>query len=137
MSEALNEVAANLFKGIDVDLNLNTYRDYGNGGNEQRTDLNVAVSKSLMNDRLVISVGTNVGIEGNDPAAKTQGASQGFSPDVTVGYKITPDGKYALRAYRRNQFEMVLDGYVIENGLAFTVTMDYDKFREIFGRKRK
>ncbi len=137
LSEALNEVAANLFKGIDVDLNLNTYRDFGNGGNEQRTDLNVAVSKSLMNDRLVISVGTNVGIEGNDPAAKTQGASQGFSPDVTVGYKITPDGKYALRAYRRNQFEMVLDGYVIENGLAFTVTMDYDKFGEIFGRKRK
>lgn len=137
LSEALNEVAANLFKGIDVDLNLNTYRDYGNGGNEQRTDLNVAVSKSLMNDRLVVSVGTNVGIEGNDPTAKAQGTNQGFSPDVTLTYKITPDGKYAIRAYRRNQFEMVLDGFVIENGLAFTVTMDYDKFREILGRKRK
>jgi hypothetical protein len=137
LSSALNEIAGNLFKGIDIDLNLNSYRDYNSsGGNQQRTDLNLAVSKSFMNDRIVVSVGTNIGIEGQDPGAKPGQKANAFSPDVSVSYKITPDGKYMIKGYRKNQFEVVLDGYVVENGLAFIVTMDYDKFIELFRRRK-
>ncbi|HMJ48486.1 MAG TPA: translocation/assembly module TamB domain-containing protein [Ferruginibacter sp.] len=136
MSSALNEIAANLFKGLDVDLNLNTYRDFSNGGNQARTDLNVAISKTFLDDRLTISVGTNFGIEGHDPSAKVSGTNTSFMPDITISYKLTKDGKYMVRAYRRNQFEVVLDGYVVETGLAFIVTMDYDKFTELFRRKK-
>ena len=137
LSSALNEIAGDIFKGIDIDLNLNSYNDYSNGGNAQRTDLNLAVSKSFANDRLVVSVGKNFGIEGQDAAAKASGANTGFKPDVTVSYKLTTDGKYLIRAYTKNQFEVTLDGYVVENGLAFVVTMDYDKFNELFRRKKK
>ncbi len=138
LSSALNEIAGNLFKGIDIDLNLNSYRDYNSsGGNQQRTDLNLAVSKSFMNDRIVVSVGTNIGIEGQDPGAKPGQKANAFSPDVSLSYKITPDGKYMIKGYRKNQFEVVLDGYVVENGIAFIVTMDYDKFNELFRRKKK
>ena len=58
-------------------------------------------------------------------------------PDVTITYKLTKDGKYLIRAYTRNQFEVILDGYVVETGVAFIVTMDYDKFYELFRRKKK
>ena len=137
LSSALNEIAGDLFKGIDVDLNLNSYNDFSNGGNTQRTDLNIAVSKSFANDRLTISIGQNFGLEGQDAAAKATGANSGFKPDVTVSYKLTSDGKYMIRAYTKNQFEVVLDGYVVETGLAFLVTMDYDKFKELFRKKKK
>ena len=137
LSSAINEIAGDIFKGIDIDLNLNSYNDYSNGGNTQRTDLNLAVSKSFANDRLIVSVGKNFGIEGQDAAAKASGANTGFKPDVTVSYKLTTDGKYLIRAYTKNQFEVTLDGYVVENGLAFIVTMDYDKFNELFRRKKK
>ncbi len=136
LSAALDEIASDLFKGIDVDLNLNTYRDFSNGGNSQRTDLNIALSKSFLDDRLVVSVGTNIGIEGQDPAAKA-GSNYSFMPDVTLAYKLTKDGRYMIRAYRRNQFEVVLDGYVVENGVGFVVTMNYEKFRELFHRPAK
>lgn len=137
ISSALNQIASNLFKGIDIDLNLNTYSDYATGTGQQRTDLNVAVSKSLMNDRLAVSLGTNVGLQDSeDPTSKINGTKSGFNPDITLAYKLTKDGKYMIRAYRKNQFEVALDGYVVENGLSFIVTMDYDKFREIFGRKK-
>ncbi|MDB5202265.1 MAG: hypothetical protein JWQ27_1674 [Ferruginibacter sp.] len=136
LSSALNEIASDLFKGIDIDLNLNSYNDFSNGGNEQRTDLNVAVSKRFLDDRLTVSVGKNFGIEGGDPAVKANGSNSGFRPDVTVSYKLTKDGKYMIRAYTKNQFEVVLDGYVVENGVAFLVTMDYEKFRELFRRKK-
>lgn len=136
LSQALNEIAANLFKGIDVDLNLNTYRDFSNGGNSQRTDLNVTLSKTFLDDRLIISVGTNFGVSGEDPAKKAGTNSNSFMPDVSVAYKLTKDGRYMVRAYRKNQFEVVLDGYVVETGISFLVTMDYDKFHELFRRKK-
>ncbi len=138
LSSALNEIASDLIKGIDIDLNLNSYDDYSTGGSTGRTDLNVAVSKSFANDRLTVSVGKNFGIEGQDAAAKAGTTnSSGFKPDVTVSYKLTTDGKYMLRAYTKNQYEAVLDGFVVETGVAFVVTMDYDKFRELFGKKKK
>ena len=135
LSSALNEIASDLFKGIDIDLNLNSYNDFSNGGQTARTDLNVAVSKTFANDRVLVSVGKNFGVEGQDAAAKVSGTNSGFKPDITLTYKLTPDGRYLLRAYTKNQFEVTLDGYVVETGLAFQVAMDYDKFRELF-RKR-
>jgi hypothetical protein len=133
LSSALNEIAGNVLKGIDIDLNLNTYRDYNNGGNNQRTDLNVALSKTFLDDRLTVTIGKNFGLQGQDAATN----SGSFIPDVTIGYKLTKDGKYLLKAYRKNQFEVVLDGYVVETGLGFVVTMDFDKFNELFRRNRK
>ena len=138
LSSALENIADDLFKGLDVDLNLNSYKDYSSGDAQQKTDLNVAITKNFVNDRLSISVGKNFGIEGQDASAKAaQQKGSGFLPDVTVNYKLTQDGKYLLRAYKKTQFEVILDGYVIETGLAFIVTMDYDKFGELFTRKSK
>ncbi|MEP7254711.1 MAG: translocation/assembly module TamB domain-containing protein [Ferruginibacter sp.] len=134
LSSALNEIAGNILKGVDIDLNLNSYRDFNNGGSAQRTDLNVALSKTFLDDRLTVSLGKNFGVTGQDAASKENNS---FIPDVTIGYKLTKDGKYLLKAYRKNQFEVVLDGYVVETGLGFVVTMDYDKFSELFKRNRK
>ena len=138
LSSALDNIASDLFKGLDIDLGLNSYKDYSSGDAQQKTDLNVAVTKSFINDRVSISVGKNFGIEGQDASAKaSQQKGSGFLPDVTVNYKLTQDGKYLLRAYKKTQFEVILDGYVIETGLAFVVTMDYDKFSNLISKKNK
>ena len=138
LSSALDNIASDLFKGLNVDLNLNSYKDYSTGDAQQKTDLNIAVSKSFINDRLSITVGQNFGIEGQDASAKA--AKQkgiGFLPDVTLNYKLTQDGKYLLRAYKKTPFEVILDGYVMETGVAFIVTMDVDKFSDLFKKKSK
>jgi hypothetical protein len=137
LSSALNEIAGDIFKGIDVDLNLNTYNDFVTGAGQERTDLNVAVSKSFLDDRLTVTVGKNFGVDGEDPAAKASRKTSGFRPDVTLAYKLSKDGKYLVRAYTKDQFEVILDGYVIENGVSFVVTMDYDKFKELFSVKKR
>ena len=138
LSAALDNIASDLFKGLDVDLNLNSYKDYSSGDAQQKTDLNVAVSKSFVNDRLSISVGKNFGVEGQDASAKAAKAKgSGFLPDVTLNYKLSQDGKYMVRAYKKTQFEVILDGYIIETGLAFIATMDFDKFNELFRKKSK
>jgi len=50
---------------------------------------------------------------------------------------LTQDGKYLLRGYKKTQFEVIVDGYVVETGLGFIVTLDYDKFGELFVKKIK
>jgi hypothetical protein len=119
---------------VDIDLNLNSFRDYSNGGNEQRTELNVALSKTFLDDKLTVTAGRNFDVQGQAAGTKN---NTSFIPDVTIGYKLTKDGKYLLRAYRKNQFEVVMDGYVVETGLGFIVTLDYDRFRELFVKKKK
>jgi hypothetical protein len=39
-----------------------------------------------------------------------------------------------LRAYRRDQF-VVIEGEIIETGVGFTLTVDYNRFSQIFRRK--
>ncbi|HRQ49284.1 MAG TPA: hypothetical protein PLR74_02030 [Agriterribacter sp.] len=41
-----------------------------------------------------------------------------------------------LRGYRKNQYQGVIDGYAVETGLGFTITMDYNRFREIFENRK-
>ena len=137
LSDALNQIAGDLFKGIEIDLNLNAYNDFSSGNAQQRTDLNVALSKTFLNDRVTVSVGNNFGVEGGNQAVKTAAGNTGFKPDISLAYKLTKDGKYLLRAYTKNQFEVTVDGYVVETGVSFLLSMDYEKFNEIFRRKKR
>ncbi len=137
LSAALNQIASDLFKGIDVDLNLNSYQNFSTGDAQQRTDLNIAVTKSFLDNRLTVTAGKNFGVEGQDAGAKTVQQNSSSFPDITLNYKLSRDGKYAIRAFRKDQFEVTVDGYVVETGVAFVVTFDYDKFNELFKKKKK
>ena len=39
-----------------------------------------------------------------------------------------------LRAYRRNEYD--IEGYIIETGLSFIISVDYNTFKQIFQRNR-
>jgi hypothetical protein len=134
LSQQLNNLAADLVKGVEVDLNLESSDDYTTGIRENRTDLNVGVSKQLLNDRLKVTVGSSFGIEG--PAQANREATN-IAGDVSLNYQLSKDGRYMLRAYRKNEYQMALQGQVIETGLAFTIIMDYNKFRELFHRSEE
>jgi hypothetical protein len=41
-----------------------------------------------------------------------------------------------LRFYRKNQYEGIVDGYVIEAGISFTISVDYNRFIELFRKRR-
>ena len=58
LSEQLNNLAADLIEGVELNFDLESSDDYTRT-RENRTDLNVGVSKRLLNDRLKVSVGSN------------------------------------------------------------------------------
>jgi hypothetical protein len=122
-------LAADLISGVELNFDLQSSQDYTTGKLENKTDLNVGISKKLLNDRLKITVGSNFGLEG--PQQKNQEAST-IAGDVSVEYQISKDGRYKVRAYRLNKYQVALQGQVIETGIAFVITLDYNKFKELF-----
>ncbi|WP_445722370.1 translocation/assembly module TamB domain-containing protein [Flavobacterium sp.] len=132
LSEQLNQLAGDLVQGFEIDFDLEATEDYSSGQKQDRTDLNVGISKELLDDRLKVTVGSSFGIEGsqneNEQASNIAG-------DVTAEYLITKDGRYKLKAYRKNNYQVALQGQVIETGVAFIITMNYDKFKELFQKK--
>ena len=49
---------------------------------------------------------------------------------------MTEDGRYLIRAYRKDEF-IVVEGQVVETGLAFSLTYEYNRFKELFAKKTK
>jgi hypothetical protein len=56
---------------------------------------------------------------------------------VSVDYKLSKDGRYRLRAYRQNQYDEVVEGQVVETGLSFILTLDYNSLKELFRRSQE
>lgn len=134
LTDQLNQLASSLIKGVDINLGINSDEDYSTGTAQSRTDLSVGISKSLLNDRLRVSVGSDFVVEGT--TASNEDASN-IAGDVQLDYQLTKDGRYRLRAYRINKYEGVVEGQIVETGLTFVFTLNYDQLREIFNKSKK
>jgi hypothetical protein len=97
--------------------------------------LNVGLSKRLLNERLTVAVGSNFELEGARQTTNGQNTSSVVG-NIRVDYSISRDGRYMVRFYRKNEYEGVVDGYIIETGLSFIISVDYNRFRDLL-RKRK
>ncbi len=127
LSQQLNRLAGDLIQGVDLNFDLQSSQDYSSGQAENKTNLNVGLSKSLFNDRTTVYVGSNIPLEGGNKQQSSQ-----IVGDVSVEYKLSRDGRYRLRAYRKNKYQGVIEGEYIETGLSFIIVMDYNKFKELF-----
>jgi hypothetical protein len=133
LSDQLNKLAGNLIGGVQLSFDLTSGADYSTGVQQNRTDLNVGLSKQFLNDRVTVTVGNNFNLEGqNQPGQKTTD----IAGDLSVNYKLTADGRYMIRAYRKDEF-IVIEGQVVETGVGFTITYQYNKFKELFAKKSK
>ena len=133
LTQQLNNLASDLIQGVDLNFGVNSSEDYSTGSLEQRTDLELGISKKLLNDRLTVTVGSSFALEG--PQQANQDVAN-IADNVNVEYALSRDGRYRLRAYRRNQTESVVEGQIVETGLGFTLVIDYNRFREIFEKRR-
>ncbi len=134
LTSQLNKLAADLIDGVDLTFNVTSTDDYTTGDRRNRTDLNIGLSKRLLNERLTVSVGSNYELEG--PKNSNQKPSN-IIGNLSLSYALSRDGRYMLRFYRKNEYEGIVDGYIIESGLSFMINVDYNHFIEIFRKKRR
>jgi hypothetical protein len=101
--------------GSSMDVNFNysrisasttgtTSQDPSTTSGDYRENVSLEFIKSLLNDKLVITFGSDFNFStGNRSATGSQAFL--FLPDVTVEYKITPDGKFRTSFFYRSSFD--------------------------------
>ncbi|ANE50837.1 translocation/assembly module TamB domain-containing protein [Flavisolibacter tropicus] len=132
LTEAMNQVADQLIKGVDVDVNMKTYK--AEDDPISKTELGVAMSKDLFQERMVIRIEESFAVGNTAPPAKS--GSQ-YIPDITSTYKLSKDGRFQIKAYQKNEYDAVVQGYFTEIGINFTIEMAYDKFQELVRRRKR
>ncbi|HRO41954.1 MAG TPA: translocation/assembly module TamB domain-containing protein [Flavipsychrobacter sp.] len=135
VSEQLNKFAGGLIAGLDLTLDLQTSEDYTSGERRNRTDLNVGASKRLLNDRLTVNVGNNFQLEG--PRSNSAQGTSYIPGNIAIDYDLSPDRRYRMRFFRRDEQTGELDGNVISTGASFILQVDYNRFRQVLMSRKK
>lgn len=129
LADQLNKMSSRFIKGVDMNFGLTSYEDYSGGGSEVRTELDVQVSKKLLNDRLTIEASGSFDVEGSKQY--TGGSTSHTYGEFSATYDLTESREYKLRVYRENAYDL-FDGEVSYSGLAFIIEKS---FNTLFKRK--
>lgn len=129
LSNQLNKLSNQYVKGVNLNLDLNSYEDYQSGTAQDRTQLDVSLSKNLFNDRFRVEVGSQVDLEGQQ---RTQQQATDIIGNILVEYLLTEDGRYKLRGYRKNEFEGLIDGQVVVTGISIQFSKEFQEFNELW-----
>lgn len=133
LTQQLSNLSEKYVKGVDLNVGVNSYEDYSTGQQEGRTQLQLGVSKSLLNDRVTVQVGGNVDVEGEK--AKQNNASN-VAGNISVEYKLTDDGRYKLKGFRENEYENPIEGELTKTGFGIMYRRNYNKLRELFSKPK-
>ncbi|EAS18964.1 conserved hypothetical protein [Flavobacteria bacterium BBFL7] len=132
LSDQLNQYGGKLLgkTGIDFSFGVDSYTDYQGTSSQERTQLDVTASKKLLNDRLVVSVGSEVDIQGS----AQEGEETPVIGNVSIEYLLSQTGQWRLKGFRRNQYDNVIDGQLIISGISLIFTKEFNEFKNLFAK---
>jgi hypothetical protein len=132
LTEQLNRLSENV-KGVELTFDVKSYEDYSTGSGEGQTQLQLGLSKSLLDDRLVVKVSGNFEVEGE---TSNQNSASDYIGDLALEYKLTEDGRFRITGFRNSNFDMI-SGELIETGVGLIYIKDYNTLSELFKANAK
>lgn len=133
LERELNNWSRQNLKGVDLSFGIDSYDQAGEGGSSQRTDYSYQFSKRFFNDRVQVKVGGRITTD-NDPSA---GEEVNLVDDVSIEYYFSKNNQYLLRIFRHTGYESILEGEVTQTGIGLVLRKQYEKYGDIFRKKRK
>ncbi len=134
-SELLSNQLSNWLSQISSDFDIGV--NYRPGDELSSQELELALSTQLFDDRVLID--GNFGVAGNQTATghTTQSTSQ-IIGDVNVEVKITPEGKFRVKAFNRsNTFDIINTNSPYTQGIGLFYRKEFDNLNELFRRNRQ
>jgi hypothetical protein len=137
ISNALNQFAAQKLKFIDLHFDLESYDNYGsdNAGEAQdnlRTEMKIAASKKLADDRLSIALGATVVLQADEKEQQQQSIADRISPEFNIEYLLNKPRTLKVRTFRRSEYRGLVEGKVISTGAGILFQKDFNKLSELF-----
>ncbi len=118
VTDQLNGLADNYLKGVNLNVGLDSYEDqYSSSG--RTTTANIDLSKSFLDERLTVTIGTEANV-GNGAAGGQAAATGGFQSSFVLTYRLTENGHYLLRAFRRPDYDILSAAGQFETGAGVT-----------------
>lgn len=116
VSNQLNRLASQYVKGVNLELRLDSYRTAAGeeGTASTATDVGLGLSKQLFDDRLSIQVGGTVGL-GNQSGPEEFSS---LSSEFLLEYKLTEDGRYRVRVFRRPDYDIIKTSNTVRTGVS-------------------
>ncbi|HEY8398767.1 MAG TPA: translocation/assembly module TamB domain-containing protein, partial [Flavihumibacter sp.] len=142
ISNEFSKILQNVFNDKSLKLNMNAALYSGTNltgqSNTQimlpdRTNINLSLAKSYLNERLTFMVGSAIDFGINS----RQSATFQFLPDVSAEYKLTPDGKFRITFFYRNNWSYAYQSALQRSGVGLSYRKEFDRIWELFSRKKK
>ncbi len=139
ISDQLTRFAETYIRGFDINLDIDSYNNLQETDNGllSNTQVQLNVSKTLFDERLIVKVGSNVTIEESPEQQQLPGNQGGIIGDVSVEYKLNPAGNWRLKGFNRTEFEDVIDGEVTKTGVSILFSKDFFQFSDIFNNDNR
>jgi hypothetical protein len=147
ISNALSSQFSNIFQRVfrDKSIRVNFNTSFYNGTpmeesvdkSYDRTNMNLSVIKSFLNERLTFTVGS--ALDFGLTAQQAQYAAVQFLPNITAEWKITQNGRVVLTFFYRDSYNYLSVGNHTTNssGTSISYRRDFDRLDEFFKKKKK
>ncbi len=131
LSGELNAFSEQVFgdSGFEVDFDFDSFTDYQGETPQDRTQLNINAKKKLFDDRLIVTAGSAVDVEGSATPGQEETPIIG---NVSLEYLLTENGRFRLRGFRKSEYENIIDGQLIITGVALIFNREFNEFSELF-----
>lgn len=147
LTDEFSDVLQDIFKDKSLKVNINATVYSGtnllnNYNSNQlalpdRTNFNLSIGKSFFNERLSFIIGGALDF-GLNTTQQNQSAAFPFLPDVTAEWRLTPDGKFRLTFfYRENYTYLGAGGKQNRSGSSISFRKEFDRVGELFKKKKK
>lgn len=142
LTNEFSKLLQNVFndKSLKVNLSASLYSGTNITGqsNSQitlpdRTNINLSVGKSFLNERLSFVVGSAIDFG----IGAQQASTFQFLPDVTAEYKLTPDGKFRITFFYRNNWSYIAQNALQRSGISLSYRREFDRINELGKKKKK
>ncbi len=128
-SELLSNQLSNWLSQISSEFDIGV--NYRPGDQISSQELELALSTQLFDDRVLID--GNLGVAGNNPAQNQR--TSNIIGDVNVEVKITPEGKFRIKAFNRsNTFDIINTNSPYTQGVGIFYRKEFDNLSELFRR---
>jgi translocation and assembly module TamB len=132
LSQQLNRLSDRYVHGVDINFEIESYKDHTTGAPEGRTEMQLDVSRDFFDERVRVTVGGNIELENESHRETSAGEIAG---DFLLEYLLNPEGTLILKGFRKKDYGDMFDGQVWETGVSLLFTRSYNAFRELFMKK--
>ena len=112
LQSQLDNISRDAFRTVDVSIGVEPLLD-GVSGVSTRTDYSFSIAKRLWDDRIRIVVGGSV------TTSNERIADEAIIDNVSVEWRISPNGSQYLRFYYDKNYESILEGEIRETGIGY------------------